>query len=225
MNARKNQGRIETSMKFEDWIRQHITTERLKQVESVLIQESLYPPLELFKFSGQGLLPEIVYRIHHESFKAIEFSEWIATTSIEELVFLFFGETIEDSPFKATLIKPMFLKHLRSRQSDLYAYFVVVEKVSKRLEKYGLLGCNTKKDSMKILGAAVFWYMTLLGCMEVARKVLADEKWERGLPLTWDEATTEYVAFSFSTKDELRENQWWLPSKAAVDWAKDFKQV
>ena len=146
MKVRRNHGRKQTSMKFEDWIRQHVTTERLKRVESELTQESLYPPIQLFDFSGHMLLTEIVYRIHHESFKAIAFSEAMAKTSLEQFIFLFFGETTEDTPYRVTFLKQTFLKHLRSRQSSLYNYFIVVEKANKRLEEWRGEHFNIKKD-------------------------------------------------------------------------------
>jgi hypothetical protein len=197
-------------MKFEDWIRQHVTPERLREVERVIEEQGLLPPSGLFDFTGGGLT-EIVYRIHHESFKAISHSEALATTSLRQLLFLFFGETGEAAPLRVT-----FLKHLRSRRSSLYNYFMVVEKATQRLEEWKGEYFNIKKDSLKIIGAALFWYVTLLACIEVAKKVLANEKWERGTPLTWDEATVEYVAYWFSTRDELDTNQWWPPCKSSI---------
>ena len=239
VNTRKGRRRRETPpprMKFEDWIRDHVTQERLKRVESVLEEDGLYPPSELFNFGGLGLVAEIVYRIHHDSFKAISFSESMATTSLEQLLYLFFGETEEPAPLRvpftkqtgeATTLKVSFLKHLRSRRSNLYNYFVVVERAAKRLEEWRggeHLHFDITKDSLKILGAAMFWYVTLLACIEVSKKVLADEKWERGAPLTWDEATAEYVAYWFSTRKELR-SLWWPPSKAATNLSKKFKSL
>jgi hypothetical protein len=192
-------------MKFEDWMRMHITPKRLQEVEKALNEQGLLPLSKLFDFTN-GALTENVYRIHHESFKAIAISESMATTSLRQLLFLLYGE--------ATPLRVTFLKHLRSRRSNLYNYFIVVEKATQRMEDWKGQHFNIKKDSQNIMGAAVFWYVTLLACIEVARKVLADEKWERGTPLTWDEATVEYVAYWFSTRDEL-DNQWWPPSKSA----------
>jgi hypothetical protein len=197
-------------MRFEDWMRVHVTPERLQEVERLIEEQGLLPPSGLFEFTN-GALTEIVYRIHHESVKAISHSESLATMSLGQLLFLFFGQTGE-----ATSLRVMFLKHLRSRRSDLYNYFIVIEKATKRLEERKGEHFNVKKDSLKVLGAALFWYVTLLACIEVTKKVLADDKWERGTPLTWDEATAEYVAYWFSTRDELDTNLWWPPSKFAT---------
>jgi hypothetical protein len=198
-------------MRFEDWVRQHVTPERLQEVERALKEQGLFPPSGLFDFTS-GALTANVYRIHHESFKAIAQSESMATTSLRQLLFLFFRETGEAAPLRVT-----FLKHLRSRRSNLYNYFIVVEKATKRLEEWKGEYFNIKKDALKIMGAALFWYVTLLACLEVARKVLADEKWERGIPLSWDEATAEYVAYWFSTRDELDSNQWWPLSQSSTN--------
>lgn len=170
-------------MRFEDWIRRRVTLERLQEVERVIKEQGLLPPSGLFDFTI-GALTESVYRIHHESIKTIAYSVSMATTSLQQLLFLFFAETGE-----ATHLRMTFLKHLRSRRSDLYSYFMVVEKATRRLAEWKGEHFNVKKDSLMIMGAALFWYVTLLACIEVARKALAYKEWERSSPLTWDEAT------------------------------------
>jgi hypothetical protein len=197
-------------MRFEDWIRQHVTQARLQEVERVIKEQGLLPPSGLFDFTS-GALTENVYRIHHSSIKAISQSESMAATSLRQILFLFFGETGEAIPLRG-----LFLKHLRSRRSNLYNYFMVIEKATQRMEEWKGEHFDIRKDSMKIMGAALFWYVTLLACLEVARKVLADGRWERGSPLTWDEATAEYAAYWFSTRGELDTNLWWPPSKSAT---------
>jgi hypothetical protein len=187
-------------MKFEDWMRSHLTQERLQEVERELKQLDFL----------NRTLAENVFRIHAESFKALALSESVATASLKQLLFLLFGEKGEDA-----LLPVIFIKHLRTRQSNLYTYFRVVEKARQRLEAWNGEQFDVKKDSLKIMGAAIFWHVTLISCIEVARKVLADDKWERGTPLTWDEATAEYVAYWFSTRDEL-DNQWWPPGKSSA---------
>lgn len=210
-DSRKSRTTPPSPMRFEDWIRQHVTQERLKRVETALEEKSLYPPPELFNFSNFGGLAEPVYRIHHDSFKALYLGS-MATTCLEQLLYLFFGELVESTPWivrsqemaEPSPLKVAFLKHLRSRESNLYLYFMVVEKASKRLREWKGESLNIRKDSIRLLGAAVFWYVTLLACMEVSKKALADEKWGPIQMLTWDEAIVSYVAYWLSTECELR---------------------
>jgi len=185
-----------------DWIRAHVTEERLKRVERVLEEDSLYPPSELIDFNSWAL-PETVYRIHHDSFKAISGSESMATTSLEQLLYLFF-----DGEGESTELRKRFLKRLRSRKSTLYHYFMEVEKATKRYREWwggaDLRGyLDIRKDAVRLLGAAMFWYVTLLACIEVSKKALADERWTPGQLLTWDEAIASYVAYWFATRREL----------------------
>ena len=79
-------------MRFEDWIRQHVTLDRLEKVEATLRENGLHPPSELFDFSKFGLI-EPVYRIHHSSYKALAALDSMVTTCLEQLLYLFFGET------------------------------------------------------------------------------------------------------------------------------------
>ena len=198
-------------MRFEDWIHHHVTQEGLKRVEKALEGNSLYPPPELFSFSGFGL-PESGYRIHQDSFKALAYLRSMATMCLEQLLYLFFGESVESAPWivksqktaEPSPLRVAFLKHLRSRQSNLHLYFTVAEKATKRLAEWKGESLNIKKDSMRLLGAATFWYVTLFACIEVSKKALANEKWEPGDLLAWDEGIASYVAYWLSTECELR---------------------
>lgn len=214
----KRRGRVTTSapMRFEDWIRQHVTPDRLEKVEATLRENDLHPPSELFDFSKFGLI-EPVYRIHHSSYKALAALDSMVTTCLEQLLYLFFGETDGDKP-----LKMRFLKHLRGGESTLRYYFMEVETATKEIRRCRGEPLDIRNDSMRLLGGTIFWYVTLLSCMEICKKALADDKWERGAPLTWDEATTEYVAYWFSTRNELK-SLWWPASKAAIELSKKFK--
>lgn len=216
----KGRGRITPSppMRFEDWIRQHMTSDRLQKVEATLRENDLYPPSGLFDFGKFGLI-EPVYRIHHSSYKALATLDSMVTTCQEQLLYLFFGEMDEDKPLKTRL-----LKRLRGgEESTLRYYFMEVETATKEIRKWKGEPLDIRNDSMKLLGATMFWYVTLLSCMEVCKKALADDKWEPGAFLTWDEATAQYVAYEFSNTSQVGVNQWWPPSKAATEWFKKFK--
>ena len=214
MNTKKGRGRRTTplsQMSFGEWIHRHVTQERLERVEAALEKRSLYPPPELFNFSNFGGLAEPVYRIHHDSFKAFYLGS-MASICLEQLLYLFFGEVVESTPWIArsqetaepSPLRVAFLKHLRSRESNLYLYFTVIEKAAKRLREWKGESLNIRKDSMRLLGAATFWYVTLLACIEVSKKALAEEKWEPGNLVTWDEGIALYVAYWLSTECELR---------------------
>jgi hypothetical protein len=208
-NKSREKTKITSPMTFEDWIRKHVSTKRLNEIERILASASLYPPQKLFNYNTNGIIAETVYRIHHDSFKGVSHSIFLATQSIELLLFLFFGEQDENIP-----LNDRFLPHLRSNQSNLYGYFVVIEKMARKLSKRQGGYFDIREDSLRIMGGAIFWYTSLLACIEVSKKALADDRWERSSPLTWDEAIVEYVTYQFSTEDELESGQWWPSPKS-----------